>query len=314
MSEPINLKPVHKRGLDCLESCLLSLSNFYNHQYEKALYNCFNFQYERSSSNRTLGAGFIRSYSIDANLETVYRLKSVPFDFSDPQKMLAFTRFNLDRQEPLILMTSAYYCNWLKQYKQTDRLRFVVLTAYHGDGVVVLDPLALGSCCFEMSYTDFLAGCKRLHLVSRSQEYKSDAEIVELIKSTISIQLKNNSFAQLLDAIWLTEQLDEDFNEYKFDQWFSRLDQFLGQYLPGSCHLFQECLTFIERRNCCHNFFHAESEELAALSDMWLMLRNLFLRSGLCATFPQDKPKLMDLVKKIETKHCAIAQSLSKKL
>ena len=80
-----------KKGLDCLEACLLSLTNHYRHEYRAALLQCFNFRF-RKNPNRTvtsIGDHFDRIPSnIVLYLKKFYGIESMPYDLAARRSIL----------------------------------------------------------------------------------------------------------------------------------------------------------------------------------------------------------------------------------
>lgn len=306
---PINI--IYKKGLDCLEACLLCLCNYYKHEYVRSFYNFYDFQYNYSPSSQNLGDAFVRSISLVDNFNFTYGARSIPFDFINENEMQQFLYTNLDSNRPIILMTSAYYCNWLEQYMKFDQLRFIIIVGYEDKDVLILDPIVKKAAVRKMPYSDLRLGCKRMHLFEYAKNKMSDYTLINNTKLHLQALCPEKSFLYFRDAVTTLQTLNHDYNG---SNWISQLDNQLGQYLPGSCLAFHEYLCHLENISYGPKYFETATQSLINLSHNWTLLRNLFLRSSITNTLKQNKEKILILIDSIYTQFIHIKDELLRKL
>ena len=313
----IPFKPMAKKGLDCLEACLLSLTNHYRHEYRAALLQCFNFRF-RKNPNRTvtsIGDHFDRIPSnIVLYLKKFYGIESMPYDFGSPKEHFDFVLQCLAENEPVILLTSSYYCSWLQSYHTVNQHHFIILIGITDRKTFICsDPMIMGEHLCEMSYDDFFKGCYRSHRIGRHViPAIQENEMISLTRNHLAKLDLENSFSKLYHVLSHTQTLIDEYQDDAGHVWSSLLDMNLGYYLTGTHQLYAEYLVFLSTLNNKYRMFIEYANTSITLSKKWNTVRNIIYKSYLKDNYQECLSMLLKEVEQIRDISIALKTNVNR--
>lgn len=298
--------PLNKKGLNCLEACLLSLTSFYYDEYRAALLQCFNFNFVEEPINNIeiIGNHFDQIPTKICNyIDELYNIRIFEYLFDSPYKKFDFVCQSLLENEVIVLMISAYYCNWLQTYHTTHQQHFIIILGKTDKNTFICsDPMFMGSNLSRMSFDDFINGCQCVWRIER-QKIAPPLDMDYLILLTHNhlekLQLER-SFNLFINELYNTQSLDNEYTNSKSVGWPSILDKHIGYFLSGTHQLYAEYLMFLTSLKTYLQPLTEEAERSLQISKKWNNLRAIFYKSYLKNTFQDNKIKIVNIIKEIE--------------
>ena len=298
-------------GIDCLENCLVNLTNWYLGQYKGAFSELFQFRFDLQPGESVDGYLFRdKSHVVDC-LERYYGIYNSTVNVSKDHSLEVLDSiFALD--QPVVFMTSTYYCRWLPEYQKIDKLRFLILLDRQSDGILCEDPI---SDCHRVSMPiqDYFSGYRKIHRVNKPIRDVSDARIM-LQGTTMFLkeQQLEKQFDRFLTYMEHISTVHGLYNNIKGNVWYSNFDEYIGYYMSNTPLLYQAFL-----QELCMKFSIDLEEEnllLHKISRSWRYLRNELFKSYVTDRYNQHKISILNRIKSLKYYSIAIRDQLVQKL
>ncbi len=314
--------PLNKKGLNCLEACLLSLASHYYDEYQAVLLQCFNFNFAKESTRNintdTIGERFdLIPTQILNYIKEFYSIEIIEYDLNNQNDKFDFVCKSLAENEPIILMISAYYCNWLQTYHTVHQQHFIlVIGKADQDSFICSDPMFMGSNFSKMSFDDFLNGCQCVYRVARQSSISSPEPdyLISLTQKHLEKLQLEHSFDLFINVLNNTQSIENEYSDSKSTVWSSLLDMHVGYFLTGSHQLYAEYLVFLASLKTCLQPLVEEAERSLQISKKWNNVRNFFYKSHLKNTFDTSKSKIINEIKDLKTMSIDLKSRVLKEL
>ena len=207
----------------------------------------------------------------------------------------------LAENEPVILLTSSYYCSWLQSYHTVNQHHFIILIGITDRKTFICsDPMIMGEHLCEMSYDDFFKGCYRSHRIGRHViPTIQENEMISLTRNHLAKLDLENSFSKLYHVLSHTQTLIDEYQDDAGHVWSSLLDMNLGYYLTGTHQLYAEYLVFLSTLNNKYRMFIEYANTSITLSKKWNTVRNIIYKSYLKDNYQECLSMLLKEVEQI---------------
>lgn len=283
-----NINIFTHRGLDCLESCLATISNHYRGTHALAYSRAIDFNFN-AEKNETIG-GALNFYprNIAMNLRKIYKIDlnaidSLENDLADTVNLSPY---------PILAVASTFDCPWLNEYKIINQLRYFLVLYVEDDTVYFVDPI-LDKKIKTLPISSFSINTKKIFRVDLLPEtaYDFDAQFRYSLNAILAYN-PTEDFEAFIDRIKMCHSIDKEYTKISKNYIVSELDDRLGNKLAGSRGLY--ALFLQELNDHIHsNKLREIADEYNKLEKKWLVLRNLFYRSYLNHTFKEEKNKII---------------------
>lgn len=138
MGQKIDLVKVD--GFSCNDDVVLTVCNFYFHDYCEVFWNVFRFGFNHGKEIH-IGKGFKEnSYSVLENVRERYGLEFVVRYRSYSQEVRHYIEKKLKAKELLILGIDIFWCQWANDYKRRHNIHTLIITDICGQELVCADP------------------------------------------------------------------------------------------------------------------------------------------------------------------------------
>ena len=311
--------PLNRKGVNCLEACLLSLTLHYYNEYQAVLLKCFNFSFAEKpvSDIDTVGNHFNQNPSqILYFLKEFYNVEIIKCDLKNINEKFNFVCKSVEENEAILLMISTYYCNWLKSYQTAHQQHFIIILGKtNHESFICSDPMLMGSNLSEMTFHDFFRGCQQIYIVGRLNTppiYNLDS-LISLTRTHLEKLELERSFNLFIDKLINTCSLENEYNESKSVVWTSLLDMNVGYFLTGSHQLYADFLAFLASLKFCFQSLSEDAEKSLQISKKWYYLKNLFYKCYLKNSFCIDKMKIINVIYDIKNMSIHLKNGILKK-
>jgi len=296
----ISFTPLKKNGLNCIESCLLSLTNHFCDEYQAVLAKSFSFSFGLiNDSSDKLSYNFNRGERIiipEAFFKDIYGIENIAYDIPSIEKRFNFTKTNLKNNGPILMKTSAYHCKWLEKYHLYEEIHFIIILAMtQKDSFLCADPMVSSHELFELSFEKFHLGCEYIYLVKRHEVINIEVKNIVNIayEHLLSLKLKS-SFDKFINAINVHSDLSNYYSSINVSSYVSSdLDRSLGYYIPGAYELYAEFLLYLTNKSDGIFNFNNEANMYLSISKLWYEARCIFLKAYYQKNFEINKNKIL---------------------
>lgn len=128
-------------GFSCNDNVVLTVCNFYFHDYCEVFWNVFQFGFNHGKEI-CIGKGFKESnYSVLENVRERYGLEFMVQYRSYSQEVRHYIEEKLKAKEILILGIDIFWCQWANDYKRRHNIHTLIITDLCGDELICTDPV-----------------------------------------------------------------------------------------------------------------------------------------------------------------------------
>lgn len=301
-----NINIFTHRGLDCLESCLATISNHYRGKHALAYSRAINFNFNPDKHETIGGALNFYPRNIAMNLRNIYKIKLNMIDHlkNDLKNIVNLSPY------PFFAVATTFDCPWLNEYKKINQLRYFLVLHIKDNMVYFVDPI-MDKKYKTLQVNSFLKIIQKMFSIDLlpEPEYDIDAQFKYCLQYIASYNPAED-FDIFINRIKLCNTIDGEYTKISNNYIISELDDRLGNKLAGSRGLYSLFLHELNSR--IHSKKLSEiADEYDKLEKKWLVLRNLFYKSYLNHTFKEEKNKIISQTYLIVYEEVKLCNALS---